>query len=378
MKRATSSPKTISRSTAIQRGPERIFFPRLKSRVTFFQPIVIQPKLEIGKPHDEYEKEAVRVEDAVMMIPDAQARRQPVKELEAKKIRDASIFNVQKQDSGESESSTPLTLPTPSLLQSSTGPDFLSMRQPFLNRDVFHLWDPDSALQVWRYNFDFFHRFGLPPDLSAKLTNFTAPRFIDSQLKADNPTWWEITDRELNTSTISASIPLLEFNPDFSPVAPFGFRSIFRGGNTVQRKCKKCEEEKKVSVNNSVNDQPTSPLNVSSTLMQRKCSHCEEEEKKKLQRDEISSSPVPDSGFVDHYVKGLDGKGKSLPLEVRDFFEPRFVLTFPMCRSIQIRLPFNLPSLLMHWHSQPGMILYLMPINLHRVLTMGKDCLPMN
>ena len=79
-----------------------------------------------------------------------------------------------------------------------TEPDFLSMRKPFLNRGVPHLWDPSSALGVWNFNFRFFKNFGVADGLAGKAANLTAPFFIDNQLKADNPTWWEITDKQLN------------------------------------------------------------------------------------------------------------------------------------------------------------------------------------
>ncbi|HYH57463.1 MAG TPA: DUF4157 domain-containing protein [Anseongella sp.] len=165
------------------------------------------------------------------VIQAGQLRRKPFAE------RDAVSIQRQEAEEGPSPGSA---LPAPWQFRPSADPDFLSMRQPFVNRSVFDLWDPDAALEVWQYNFDFFRRFGLSPDFSATLTNITAPRFIDAQLKLNNPTWWEITDLELNTSTIGASLPLLEFNADFSLAAPSWFKSIFQGGGTIQRKCGSC------------------------------------------------------------------------------------------------------------------------------------------
>lgn len=115
------------------------------------------------------------------------------------------------------------------ILSAAVAPDYLSMRRPFLERHIQSMWDPDSALQLWQYNFDFFHRLGISPDLSSTLSNLTAPRFIDSQLKAGNPTWWEITDRQLQTSTIMGSIPVVEFDADFSPSAPSWLKFILPG-----------------------------------------------------------------------------------------------------------------------------------------------------
>ena len=186
-----------------------------------------------------------------------------------------------------------LTLGTSSLFQTSTGPDFLAMRQPFFNRSIAHLWDPDSALQVWQYNFSLFRRFGLSPDLSTTLTNFTAPRFIDSQLKAGNPSWWEITDRELNTTSFVGLVPGLEFTPNFSPVAPSWLRSIFHaGGSSVQRKCATCEAEEK-----------------------------------QMQLKE-SETGVDNVLSIENYVGSLNGKGTALSNQEKDFFESRFDVDF--------------------------------------------------
>jgi hypothetical protein len=161
-------------------------------------------------------------------------------------VTDGSV--IQRQ-AAETPAGTPrfdlqLTPPlqAPSLLGSA---DFLSMRRPFFERGVPHLWHAESAMQVWSYNYDFFRRLGLPPSMSISLTNLTAPRFIDAQLKSDHPKWWEITDRELNTSTLGVSLPLLEFNADFSPVAPAWLRSIMPGGGTVQRRCAECPQEER-------------------------------------------------------------------------------------------------------------------------------------
>lgn len=97
----------------------------------------------------------------------------------------------------------------------STEPDYLGLRKPFLNRAVPHLYDAGSALGVWQYNLHFFRNLGLSDALSGKAANFTAPLFIDAQLKAANPTWWEITDRQLQTSSFMAAAPLFNFDANF-------------------------------------------------------------------------------------------------------------------------------------------------------------------
>lgn len=266
----------------------------------FFSPF-IQPKLTINQPDDEYEKEADAMAEHVMRMTDNENLQQPFfkpaisfiqrkcahcEEEEKQQLqRKAADGIIQKQpttstsDTSATQTQIPhLTLESSSLFQPSTVPDFLSMRRPFFDRNIGHLWDPDSALHVWQYNFNFFRRFGLPPNLSTTLTNFTAPRFIDSQLKAGNPTWWEITDRELNTSTIGTSIPVLEFNANFSPVAPSWLRSIF-GGSSVQRK-------------ENASEEPTATVQV------------------------------------ENYISCLNGGGKSLDTSTKKFFESRFDYDF--------------------------------------------------
>jgi hypothetical protein len=199
-----------------------------KRHVPFFPPARVQPKLTIGEPGDVYEREADAVADTVMRLPhSADGRVRPREDAPA----------VQRQESALDDRPAPdLRLSTSSLLQPTTQPDFLALRRPFFDRSVPHLWDPDSALGVWSYNFGFFRRFGLSPDLSASLTNLTAPRFIDAQLRANHPTWWEITDRDLGTSTLGASIPVLDFDPNFAPRAPSWLRSIFGGSGGVQQR----------------------------------------------------------------------------------------------------------------------------------------------
>jgi len=221
----------------------------------------LQPKLTVNSPGDMYEKEADEVADRVMRM------KMPLKgkpffspktvsnsgfeqtyircEKGQKKIPNAPI--IQKQHSGIEAHPSDFTLTAPTMLQPSSGPDFLALRRPFIDLNILHLWDENSALLAWNYNYNFFIRLGIPLGLSTTLSNWTTPRLIDTQLRAANPTWWDLTDRELNTSTISASIPLLEFNPDFSPVAPSWLRNIFlpRGGGTVHRKYAECKEEEK-------------------------------------------------------------------------------------------------------------------------------------
>jgi hypothetical protein len=233
-----------------------------KNQCPFFQ-----AKLTVGPTNDVYEKEADAVADQLMRMPinkgEAFLSPRPLSirplvqskcaacEEDEKRAQLKSRSTTIQRDETE-ETPAPERAPEPastfrfeSPFQSRTTPDFLGLRQPFINRGIFHLWEPDSALQVWNYNFNFFHRLGLAPDTATTFSNFTAPFFIDSQLKVGNPTWWEITDRDMNTTTFNASLPVLEFNADFSPVAPGWFRTIFQSGGSsgIQRKCASCEKE---------------------------------------------------------------------------------------------------------------------------------------
>jgi|GEM_PF-4005568 len=104
-----------------------------------------------------------------------------------------------------------------------TEPDFLGLKKPFFDRNAYQLWDPSSALGVWKYNLDFFKRFGLSDKWAGKAANLTAPLAIDAQLKASNPTWWEITDSELKTTSLVAPVPIFQFDSNFTNWKPLPF-----------------------------------------------------------------------------------------------------------------------------------------------------------
>ncbi|MBL0037391.1 MAG: hypothetical protein IPP36_00375 [Nitrosomonadales bacterium] len=70
---------------------------------------------------------------------------------------------------------------------------------------------------------DFFKRFGVSDKWAGKAANLTAPLAIDAQLKASNPKWWEITDKELKTTSIVAPIPIFQFDANFSNWKPLPF-----------------------------------------------------------------------------------------------------------------------------------------------------------
>ena len=259
----------------------------------------IHPKLKVNQPGDNYELEADDIADKIMRMPDDNTHQSTILQPSAVYTQPKPV-NIIQRDDDKPETPNPaspspnFTLPTPSLLQPSPRPDYLAMRQPFLNRSVLHLWDQDAAVQVWQYNFNFFRRFGLSPDISTSLSNFTAPRAIDSQLRADNPTWWEITDRQLNTSSIVGSVPVLDFDADFSPNAPAWLKSLLKkgGGNKVQRKVAHSGEETQ------------------------------------LIRKETNSDATVTDKSAENYINSIDGKGKDLSKNERSFFEPRFGYDF--------------------------------------------------
>jgi len=62
-------------------------------------------------------------------------------------------------------------------------------------------------------------------------------------------------------------------------------------------------------------------------LIQRKCAHCEEEEKK-MQRKEMNGNETTIDHRLESYIGDLNNGGRSLPDEVRNFYEPRFGYDF--------------------------------------------------
>jgi len=64
------------------------------------------------------------------------------------------------------------------------------------------------------------------------------------------------------------------------------------------------------------------------TSVQRKCAHCEEEEEKNAQRKEMNDNEITADHTLEDYVGNLNGRGQSLPGELRNFYEPRFGYDF--------------------------------------------------
>jgi hypothetical protein len=265
----------------------------------------VQPKLTVGAPDDPFEKEADAVADTIMRMPDNEAMAQPYS---------VSNEHIQREDDEETTTATPTT-DKETLQQQPPEPDFLSLKTPFFERNVSHLWDPQSALGVWKYNLDYFKRFGLDDSWAGKAANLTAPFFINSQLKASNPTWWEITDKELNTTSIVGSLPLFSFDPDFKNWKPLPF---------LQKK--------------SLDSEPPVTNAVPGNFLQRKCADCEREEK--LQRKSIFKNITPfiqakaaESGTgvsdsISHQLQSSRGGGSTMERHTQSFMESRFNADF--------------------------------------------------
>jgi len=69
----------------------------------------------------------------------------------------------------------------------------------------------------------------------------------------------------------------------------------------------------------------SSPIPI--LTIQRKCEHCEEEEKQ-MQRKEMNSDNTTGDHSLESYIGNLSNSGRSLPDEVRSFYEPRFGCDF--------------------------------------------------
>ena len=312
----------------------------------FINSLSIQPKLTVGAPDDPYEKEADAVADRVMRMPEQNFVQRKCTDCPKGAPFGAKGEKIQKQAEGQEivAQAKPVTgLPfiqqkcagpaeriqreektenreasdKSTLKLQLTEPDFLSLRTPFFERNAMHLWDPKSALGVWHYNFDFFKRFGLDDNWSGKAANLTAPFFINSQLKVQNPTWWEVTDQQLNTTSIVGSLPVFSFDSDFRNWKPLPF---------LQKK----------SLDNTVTDvKQDSPKE---NFIQRKCAHCGEEEK--ITRKPVSASITPFiqtktesntpavSDSLSQSIQSSKGGGSSLDGGTQTFMSDRFGTDF--------------------------------------------------
>ena len=262
----------------------------------------IQRKLSVGAPDDPLEDEADAMADRVMRMPENNFIQHQYNS--CNKL-------IQKQD----ENTTPAGKDKSwsNMQQQLANPDFLKLRTPFLERGVPHLWDPDAALNVYKTNFIFFKQtLKLPDDLAAKAANFTAPLAIYFQLKADNPNLWDISDKELKTSSKVFSVEMFNFGSDFKnwKFLPF-----------LQKK---------------TNDHSSETYRSSGqTFIQKKCAHCEEEERAQrkpltsfIQKKQSLNNNVVASDNVSNQIQSTKGIGNAMSATTKNFMESRFGADF--------------------------------------------------
>jgi hypothetical protein len=210
--------------------------------------------------------------------------------------------------------------------QQPAEPDHLTLKTPFLERNVPHLWDPNAALGVWKYNYQFFKGLGIGDNFAGKAANLTAPFSIDSQLKAENPKWWEITDKELGTSSFVGSVPAFSFDSNFRnwKILPF---------------LRKKPLEKSAGI-------PNDAFNATKNFLQRKCAHCEEETNLQLKPLFSMVQKKQASHKVAHSIESSKGGGTPIPEPTRDFMESRFGTDFSAVRIHDDHIASDLSSAL--------------------------------
>lgn len=179
-------------------------------------PLFMQAKLSISQPGDPYEREADRVADRLLRMPD------PV-----------SVNDGSSAVGWRGTVSSPLTIhrqeaepPEGEVLPE--GPRFLrhdfdlrldwfEMTRPFSTRGAENLLMFDDRMYrsigtVWTGNYTFFTGFGLSDALAADAANFFTPFAIDSVLKHDYLTAGERFEREADISSLVISPTVFQFD----------------------------------------------------------------------------------------------------------------------------------------------------------------------
>lgn len=105
--------------------------------------------------------------------------------------------------------------------------DYAGLRGTLLARDIPLMDDREDVLKLWTSNFEFFRLLGMTPERSVSLSNITTPLALDSIVKTGRPTLFERSDQALHTTTRSLSIPVLEFDANFSPRPASWLRHLF-------------------------------------------------------------------------------------------------------------------------------------------------------
>ncbi|MGY6275063.1 eCIS core domain-containing protein [Methylomonas sp. MgM2] len=272
----------------------------------------IQAKFKIGQPNDKYEQEADRVAEQVMRMPDPQSSSgftiAPLGQ---------TIPAIQRQEEGSAEQDK--LLDNTALSSEIPSPDLLSLRRPFLERSVSHLWDPSTALGVWFHGFNFFRQIGLNPSWAGKAANLTAPLAINAQLKHDNPVWWEISDREFQTSSIVGALPIFDFDANFGNWRFFPFIQKKTLGSEILSPSLACHGHdsgifQSKAINLKGNWQDSKPT------------------EQPIQTNSIRENASEGASGISSSIQSLQAGGQPLSNSERNFFEPRFGTDFSRVR----------------------------------------------
>ena len=104
MKTTEAKPQAESSHSWSSKLKGETFFPFNQAKTTsFFGPATIQPKLKIGEPDDQYEKQADRVADAVVQKKDSDIQRQPMEEEEELQMKREPILQRKCKECEEGE-----------------------------------------------------------------------------------------------------------------------------------------------------------------------------------------------------------------------------------------------------------------------------------
>lgn len=268
--------KKLSRNTQKLTKRSGTFFDR-KDSIPFFQ-----PKAKIGPANDNYEKEADAVAESVIQkdilphadpkknVPDVQMKCKACEKEESQEATEKTIQRSEKTNliQRDEDDSQP-TMVGPSAI------DWFEMSRPFYNRGATSLLSGpvgnSSVVNTWMRNYSFFNQLlNLSPDASIKATNFFTPFTIDAGLINDYPNFWDLTDREMDTSSLVLSPTILNF--DISTGAftmPWPLRNIFglpENPYNVQRKRNCCEEDDLYRKEKKSDTQKEAPPIVSKAL----------------------------------------------------------------------------------------------------------------
>lgn len=230
------------------------------SESAFFTGNVIQRKLNIGNANDKFEREADAVAENLLRkdvshhndlkiskVPDVQLKCRECEKVDRKDTNEEPIQRSEKINHIQREEDDPRpTMVGPSAI------DWFEMSRPFYNRGATSLISGpvgySSVVDTWMRNYSFFNQLlRLSPDTSVTATNFFTPFTIDAGLINGYPNLWDLSDREMNTSSLVLSPTIMNF--DISTGAftmPWPLRNLFglpENPYKLQRKSKSGETD---------------------------------------------------------------------------------------------------------------------------------------